>query len=165
VAQGDTTSLTAAGIDEEGVGLDCGGDEGVPSSIGREERAEAGGVDGEAEEERLAEQVAQAALTERRAGPRAPDGHGVRMWWRARWRGCSGGLGPRSGGGGRGATSRAYAYLTSLLELNLHVHCWRRFFSQTLLTGTYFEFCITLLTIALGYLQRYLHFFLTHSPF
>jgi hypothetical protein len=60
--RGASKSLTPAGIGKEGSGLDHGGGEGVPSGAGGEERAEAGGVDGEAEEERLAEQVAEAAL-------------------------------------------------------------------------------------------------------
>jgi hypothetical protein len=60
--QGASKSLTPAGVGKEGSGLDHGGGEGVPSGAGGEERAEAGGVDGEAEEERLAEQVAEAAL-------------------------------------------------------------------------------------------------------
>jgi hypothetical protein len=81
---GASKSLTPAGVGKEGGGLDRGGGEGVPSGAGGEERAEAGGVDGEAEEERLAEQVAEAALptSTARGGDGAEEGDaaGVGGW-------------------------------------------------------------------------------------
>ena len=51
-----------AGVGEEDGSLDGGGSEGVACGAGGEECAEAGGVDGKAEEERVAEQMAEAVV-------------------------------------------------------------------------------------------------------
>ena len=82
--------LTLAGVGEEGGSLDGGGGEGVARGAGGEECAEAGGVDGKAEEERVAEQMAEAvvpsASSRRVHGAEEGDTAGVG----GRGRGCGG---------------------------------------------------------------------------